>query len=78
MNEYLTAHGGTPVGNINPLLYQIAQGSQLPGFRDITAGGNVVDVATPGFDLVTGLGSPRTENLARDLLDAQHLQVPRQ
>jgi len=78
MNEYLVAHGGTPVGDINPLLYRIAQGSQLPGFRDITAGSNAVDVAAPGFDLVTGLGSPRTDNLARDLLDAQQVQVPRQ
>jgi kumamolisin len=78
MNEYLIAHGGTPVGDVNPLLYRIAQGSQLPGFRDITTGGNAVDFATPGFDLVTGLGSPRTDNLARELLDAQQVQVPRQ
>ena len=26
---------------------------------------------TPGYDLVTGLGSPNTYNLARNLLDVQ-------
>jgi kumamolisin len=30
-----------------------------------------VDVSTPGYDLVTGLGSPNVDNLVRDLLAAQ-------
>jgi kumamolisin len=30
-----------------------------------------VDRSLPGYDLVTGLGTPRLENLAKDLLDVQ-------
>ena len=72
MNQYLQAHGGKPVGDINPLLYRIAAGSKLPGFRDVRLGGNAVDVAGPGYDMVSGLGTPNTANLARNLLDRQY------
>jgi len=74
MNQYIVDNGGQAIGDINPLLYRMAQGSQLPGFRDITAGGNAVDTAVRGYDLVTGLGSPNVANLARNLLDAQKAQ----
>jgi kumamolisin len=74
MNQYVIAHGAPPLGDINPLLYRVALGARLPGFRDITSGGNAVDNPTPGYDLVTGLGSPNVDNLARDLLDAQMAQ----
>ena len=72
MNQYLKANGGRPLGNLNALLYRVASGAELPGFRDIRLGGNAVDTAQSGYDLVTGLGSPNTSNLARDLL---HLQT---
>ena len=72
MNQYLRAHGGKALGDLNPLLYRVAAGSNLPGFRDVSLGGNAVDVSAPGYDLVTGLGSPNVDNLARDLLDAQN------
>lgn len=72
MNQYLQAHGGRPVGgDLNPMLYQVASGSRLPGFRDVSLGANAVDVSTPGYDLVTGLGSPNVDNLVRDLLALQ-------
>ncbi|OBI84044.1 peptidase S53 [Mycobacterium sp. E740] len=71
MNEYLVANGGKPVGDLNPLLYRVAAGSARPGFRDVHRGGNAVDLAMPGYDLVTGLGTPNTYNLARNLLDVQ-------
>lgn len=71
MNQYVIDHGGGPLGDINPLLYQVAEGSRLPGFRDITLGGNAVDSPGSGYDMVTGLGSPNVDNLARDLLEAQ-------
>ena len=74
MNQYLIDHGGTAVGDITPLLYRVAAGSRSPGFHDITLGGNAVDTATEGYDLVTGLGTPDVDNLARDLLDAQAAQ----
>lgn len=75
MNEYVVDNGGRPLGDINPLLYRIAQGSRLPGFRDIIEGGNAVDNPKRGYDLVAGLGSPNVDNLARDLLDAQRAQL---
>lgn len=74
MNEYLVENGGRPLGDINPLLYRIARGSRLPGFRDITAGANSVDTPVHGYDLVTGLGSPNVDNLTHNLLDLQRAQ----
>jgi kumamolisin len=71
MNQYVVAHGGKPLGDLNPLLYRVAAGSKLPGFRDVVLGGNAVDISTPGYDLATGLGTPNVDNLARNLLDAQ-------
>ena len=71
MNQYVIDRGGRPLGDINTLLYRVAEGAHLPGFRDITLGGNAVDVPADGYDLVTGLGSPNVANLASDLLDAQ-------
>jgi kumamolisin len=53
------------------MLYEVAQGSRLPGFQDITAGGNAVDTPVQGYDLVSGLGSPNVDNLARNLLEVQ-------
>lgn len=75
INQYIVDNGGKTVGNINPLLYRVAKGSKLPGFRDITAGGNAVDTPVEGFDLVSGLGSPNVDNLARILLDAQKAEA---
>jgi kumamolisin len=77
MNQYLVTNGGRPLGNANPLLYRVAAGSNLPGFRDVRLGGNAVDISQPGYDLVTGLGSPNTYNLARNLLDIQKGLAPR-
>lgn len=77
MNQYLVAHGGRPLGNINPLLYRVAAGANLPGFRDVSLGGNAVDISQPGYDVVTGLGSPNVDYLVRDLLDIQKGVAPR-
>jgi len=77
MNQYLLAHGGHPLGNINPLLYRVAEGANRPAFRDISFGGNAVDLSQPGYDVVTGLGSPNVDFLVRDLLDIQNGAAPR-
>ena len=77
MNQYLLAHGGRPLGNINPLLYRVAAGANRPAFRDISFGGNAVDFSQPGYDVVTGLGSPNVDFLVRDLLDIQKGVAPR-
>jgi kumamolisin len=71
MNQHVLSHGGRPLGDINPLLYRAAQAARLQGFHDITLGGNAVDNPGPGYDLVTGLGSPIANNLAQNLLDMQ-------
>jgi kumamolisin len=76
MNQYLTANGGRPVGDMNPLLYRVAAGADLPGFRDVRLGGNAVDISTPGYDVVTGLGSPNTYNLAQNFLKIQSQVTP--
>jgi len=64
---------GRSLGYINPSLYKIATSSQYnSAFRDVTSGdnsfsGSGVTVqgyqATPGWDPVTGLGSPNAANL---------------
>ncbi|MCB0932221.1 MAG: S53 family peptidase [Mycobacterium sp.] len=71
INHYLVDRGGRPVGDLNPLLYEIAEGAPLPAFRDVVLGGNAVDDAGPGYDLVTGLGTPDVENLAKNLAAVQ-------
>jgi kumamolisin len=71
MNQYLLANGGQALGDLNPMLYRIAAGAPLPGFRDVTLGGNAVDTAGPGYDLVTGLGTPDIDNLVHNLLILQ-------
>jgi kumamolisin len=77
MNQYLIANGGHALGNLNPALYRVASGANLPAFHNLPLGGNAVDLATPGYDVVTGLGSPNIANLARDLLDIQLGLAPR-
>lgn len=75
MNEYLVRNGGNPIGELNPILYEIAEGARLPAFRDVTLGGNAVDDAGPGYDLVTGLGTPDVDHLAQDILALQRCGV---
>lgn len=74
MNQYLIANGGRALGDINPLLYRVAAGARSPGFRDVSLGATAVDLSRQGYDLVTGLGSPNVEALARDFLDIQRAQ----
>jgi kumamolisin len=76
MNQYLKANGGRQLGDVNPLLYRVAAGADLPGFRDVGLGGNAVHLAGPGYDLVTGLGSPNTYNLAQNILKIQRQASP--
>jgi hypothetical protein len=51
-----------------PDLYGIGQSSYYPDvFNDITSGGNNRDRAKPGYDLVTGLGTPKAAAVASAL-----------
>lgn len=68
INQYLKQRGGHGVGFFNPALYSLARSHQpYPPFHDITLGGNLFYPATVGYDLATGLGTPDSWNLARDL-----------
>ncbi len=72
INQKFSAIGAKPLGDINPLLYQISTGSTAPGFRDIRLGGNAVSPGgLPGYDMVTGLGSPIVDNLVKSILLAR-------
>ena len=71
MTQYLAEHGGQWPGNLNPFLYRIATGAARPAFHDVTLGSNAVDRAAPGYDLVTGLGTPDVDNLVHDILDLE-------
>jgi subtilase family serine protease len=69
-------HGG--LGLINPGLYKIGADATryANDFYDVTAGNNQADPdipgypATPGWDPVTGLGTPNAANLVPDLVAA--------
>jgi kumamolisin len=71
MDDYLQHQGGHPIGALNPVVYRIAQADEQRAFHDITLGGDAVDFAKPGYDLVTGLGSPMIDNLVQDVLTLQ-------
>ena len=71
MNQYLVSQDGRLIGDLNPFLYKVAEGAPLPGFRDIVLGGNAVASAGPGYDMVTGLGTPDIDNLVKNILVLQ-------
>jgi len=73
MDQYLIDHGGHRIGALNPALYRVAIGAPNPAFHDITLGGNAVDTAHPGYDLVSGLGTPDIDGMTQDLLILQRV-----
>jgi kumamolisin len=55
---------GTPLGFVTPRLYVLASQEEKSGgpaqaFSDVTAGADCLHSAQPGWDLVTGWGTPR-------------------
>lgn len=66
-NQQATASGKPAVGFLNPTIYAIGKGSSYQNdLHDITQGSNGFN-ALPGYDLVTGWGSPTGQNLINDL-----------
>ncbi len=69
---------GGGLGLINPGLYKLGTNSSqyAADFYDVTAGSNQIDPAVPGYnaspgwDAVTGLGTPNAANLLPDLVAA--------
>ncbi len=75
-DQACTAVGDAPVGFLNPALYQLAASASSP-FNDVTQGNNDFTgtnggayPATPGYDMASGLGSPRASALVADLCPA--------
>ena len=68
-NQQRVTNGGSTVGFINPAIYTIGLGSSYAtSFHDITSGSNAHGSnagfsAEPGYDLVTGWGSPNGTGL---------------
>jgi hypothetical protein len=68
-DQLRVAQGGTTLDGPTqtlPYLYQLAQ-SFLPTYHDITSGNNGKYKAGPGYDMVTGLGSPVADYLVPEL-----------
>jgi kumamolisin len=63
VNQHRKAQGRPPVGYINPLIYKHA--ATRAAFRDITQIGYGGCETTSGYDLATGIGSPKAAELAR-------------
>jgi len=62
-NQQRIANGGKPLGFINPALYKIgASPIYTTAFHDITSGSNGY-LATTGYDLASGWGSPNGATL---------------
>ncbi len=68
---------GHRLGSINKTLYHIGKSDAYStAFNDITSGDNsfmgfTVFKAVPGWDAVTGLGTPKVNNLIPLLIDGQ-------
>jgi kumamolisin len=67
-NQYHQARTGHALSWANPLLYGLANGAQHGAvFHDVTQGSNGTYQAGPGWDAVTGWGSPNAYNLVAAL-----------
>ena len=76
VNEQAAARNQPPVGFINPVIYSIGASSGYDAdFHDITVGNNLCCgqqkgyPAVPGYDLVTGWGSPTGQSLIDALVN---------
>ncbi|HWE31995.1 MAG TPA: S53 family peptidase [Solirubrobacteraceae bacterium] len=69
MREYAQRHGVSQIGFLAPLLYELAANpSTRSAFHEPVAGGDRRFSVAPGWNFVTGLGSPDVAVMARDLV----------
>jgi subtilase family serine protease len=69
---YDKVNPGTPATNPAgiPIIIPSPNPSAVPGYTDIVAGSNGTYTATPGYDLVTGLGAPDVAQLTKVITKA--------
>ena len=73
MREYAQRNGVRDLGFIAPLLYRIAANpATAHAFHEPVRGGNRRFLVTPGWNYVSGLGTPDLALLARDLVQVSH------
>jgi kumamolisin len=71
-NQFAAASNTAPIGFLNPVIYTIGASTGYPAdFHDQTRGYNGKYSAGPGFDLVTGFGTPHGDLLIRALVRGQ-------
>jgi len=82
VNQQAAISGKPPIGFINPAVYEIANQSNYKlAFNDITNGNNTSPssptafYAVPGYDLCTGIGTPRGTTLINALANPDPLTV---
>ncbi len=77
VNQQAVNAGRAPVGGlgfINPTVYSLGEGpNYLNDLHDIASGSNGAYSACPGYDLVTGWGSPVGQNLINDMVGSAPL-----
>jgi kumamolisin len=70
VNQQASLNGNAPLGFINPAIYSFGAGSTYStDFHDIVSGLSGSYSAVPGYDLVTGWGSPNGTGLIDALAD---------
>lgn len=82
INQQAAANGAPAIGFINPALYGLAKtSSYLACLHDITTGNNTSSsspndyFAVSGYDLCTGWGTPRGQNLINALATPEPLKI---
>jgi hypothetical protein len=71
VNQQALSKGASPVGFLNPAIYALGEGSRYAAaMHDIVSGNNGFSTE-PGFDLVTGWGSPAGQPLIDQLTGTQ-------
>ncbi len=65
INHARSAQGKPALGYLNPIIYQDA--ASRATFRDVTIMGTSGCSAGPGYDMATGLGSPKAAQMAMDI-----------
>lgn len=67
-NQYTEANGKADLGYANPTLYKMFNTTQTyPAYHDVTQGNNLYYLATAGYDMASGIGTPDAYDLIRDI-----------